>query len=425
MAHLRLQLAIAALSVSVVFCRGALAQSAPGPATGGATTIPELHEPAPELQIASYLSAPPGAPASLADLRGKVVVLEFWATWCAPCIAAIPHLNELAEKLADQPVVFISITRDDDREVLARFLEKHPMKTWVAMDGKGLPTLQAYGVKFIPHTVVINRAGAIAAITEPTSLTEAALRGVLAGRPIDLPRKVERRADVGWDREPGVLEEGNPAAIAHAVLQHSDATGTESHRKSGRMTGDGLPWQFLVHLAYDAEPAQMSAVEIPELGDQRFRVSVQSRNNDDDAARAMLRELLACALGLRAEWKREDREVLILARKAGAPAPKKSEAEVSAGATRHGRIMMTRIPMSRLAQMLGATTDNAIGIDETNLDGHYDIKLTWTNGDEDSLAAALAAYGLELRKERRAVPILHPRMVKNDPPAKPERLDRK
>ncbi len=412
MACLRPCVVIAALTLPIVVHEGALAQTGSAPGRGGATTEPELHRPAPELHLGSYFSAPPGAPNSLAALRGKVVVLEFWATWCAPCVAAIPHLNDLAAKLADQPVVFISITRDDDREVLARFLEKHPMKSWVAMDSEGRPTSRAYGVGYIPHTVVIDGSGNVAAITQPTALTEAALRDVLAGKPIDLPRKIDRPGDPEWDRELGALGEGNPGAIAHAILQHSDATGTVSQhqRNSGRFSGDALHWQNLVQIAYDAEAAQMSAGEIPELEDQYFRVSVQAPNNDDGAARAMLRELLGSALGLRAEWKPEEREVLLLARTPGAPAPKRSEAQASMAVARHGRIALTRIPMSQLAQFLGTFAGNAIGVDETNLDGVYDVTLTWTMGDEPSLAAALTAYGLEVRKERRAVPILHPRL---------------
>jgi uncharacterized protein (TIGR03435 family) len=411
MACLRCCVSIALLTLPAVVRQGALAQPGAAPGEEIAIAEPELHTPAPELQLGSYFSAPANAPTSLAALRGKVVVLEFWATWCGPCITAIPHLNELGEKLAEEPVVFISITRDDDRAALARFLEKRPMKAWVAMEAEGRPTSRAYGVDFIPHTVVIDKSGMVAAITEPTALTEAALRDVLAGKPIDLPPRIDRPGNPDWDRDPGALAADNPGAIAHAILQHSDATGTVSQHMpgSGRLSGDALYWENLVRMAYDADSAQMSAVEIPELEDQRFRVSVQARNKDDGAARAMLRELLASALGLTAEWKNEDREVLVLTRKAGAPAPKPSEAQDGGGFTRHGRIVLNKIPMSRLASELGDTSD-AIVVDETKLEGDYDIKLTWTNGDEPSLAAALAAYGLEIRREVRAVPILHPRL---------------
>jgi len=65
---------------------------------------------APPIDLQQVLHAPEGARATLEGLRGKLVVLEFWATWCPSCVKAIPHFNELADQLKDRPVQFISIT---------------------------------------------------------------------------------------------------------------------------------------------------------------------------------------------------------------------------------------------------------------------------------------------------------------------------
>lgn len=56
---------------------------------------------APEITLAAYLQSPDGAPVRLADLRGYVVVIDFWASWCPGCVAAVDHMNALVERLPD------------------------------------------------------------------------------------------------------------------------------------------------------------------------------------------------------------------------------------------------------------------------------------------------------------------------------------
>jgi thiol-disulfide isomerase/thioredoxin len=119
-------------------------------------------------------------------MRGNVVVLDFWATWCHPCATAIPHLNALSDELRGQPVRFFSITYEPRKKALA-FLETHPMKTAVALD-HGLATFASFLAWGIPMAYVIDGRGAVAAIVNPETLTAAAIRDVLAGRKPDLPQ---------------------------------------------------------------------------------------------------------------------------------------------------------------------------------------------------------------------------------------------
>src|SRR5215467_11840601 len=115
---------------------------------------------APALGLESILQAPSDAQASWKALKGKIVVLEFWATWCGPCIAAIPHLNELADKFKDQPIQFIAVT-DEDEKVVAPFLRKKPIHAWIGLD-TNKSMLKDYRVTGIPHTVVVDQKGIIA-----------------------------------------------------------------------------------------------------------------------------------------------------------------------------------------------------------------------------------------------------------------------
>src|ERR1035437_4853945 len=85
---------------------------------------------APTLQVAQWLQAPVGFDGQWSGLRNKVVVLEFWATWCSPCIHAIPHLNQLARAFRDQGVVFLAVTDDDIDRSEERRVGKECRSRW-------------------------------------------------------------------------------------------------------------------------------------------------------------------------------------------------------------------------------------------------------------------------------------------------------
>ena len=73
-----------------------------------------------------------GKEVKLSDLRGKVVVLDIWATWCPHCRAMIPHEREMVERYKDKPFAIVSISFDDEKKTLTDFLkkEKMPWRQW-------------------------------------------------------------------------------------------------------------------------------------------------------------------------------------------------------------------------------------------------------------------------------------------------------
>jgi thiol-disulfide isomerase/thioredoxin len=134
---------------------------------------------APALNLSTWLQAPPEA--ALGWPTNKVVVLEFWSTGCGPCVAYIPHLNELADKFKDKPVQFIAVT-DDEESVIKRFLKKTTINAWIGLGpDAGFGENTAYRVFAIPHTVIIDAHGRIAAITDPVMLSAAMIQCCLNG----------------------------------------------------------------------------------------------------------------------------------------------------------------------------------------------------------------------------------------------------
>jgi cytochrome c biogenesis protein CcmG/thiol:disulfide interchange protein DsbE len=102
-----------------------------------------------------------GKPGRLTDLRGKVIVLNFWATWCQPCIDEAPSLNRLQKQIAPQDGVVLGISEDDDQSAYDNFLKafgvdfptyRDPSKHQIALD---------YGTSMYPETYIIDPKGRI------------------------------------------------------------------------------------------------------------------------------------------------------------------------------------------------------------------------------------------------------------------------
>ena len=118
-------------------------------------------------ELARARMAPPfavtttdGQRVSLDDLTGKVVLLDFWATWCAPCREALPHMREIAKKFQGQPLVVLSVSLDEDEQKWKDFIVKNEM-TWLQCRDGGFtgPISKMFGLQAIPHTFTIDADG--------------------------------------------------------------------------------------------------------------------------------------------------------------------------------------------------------------------------------------------------------------------------
>ncbi len=132
-----------------------------------------------------------GQPVSLSDLRGKVVVIPVWGSWCAPCREEAPMLAEASRDLADDGVVFLGIdSRDPDTAQVKRFLERFDIPYDSIYDPDGKTLLAFHGTlppMTIPSFVFIDEEGRIAA-RALDSMTRSTLYGVVEdvlGRPVE------------------------------------------------------------------------------------------------------------------------------------------------------------------------------------------------------------------------------------------------
>lgn len=123
--------------------------------------MPAVGEPFPEFAGTDLVS---GEKFTLADLKGKVVLIDFWATWCGPCRKALPEIKELYEKYHDQGLEIVGISLDRSVEKCRSFVEKNEMKWRQIADGGGWSASLAkrFGVSAIPRVVLVDADGRVA-----------------------------------------------------------------------------------------------------------------------------------------------------------------------------------------------------------------------------------------------------------------------
>lgn len=113
---------------------------------------------APEIRATAWLNTPGGKPVTLKELRGQVVVVEFWATWCPPCRTSIPHLVDIYNRNKDRGLAVVALTNEPKVDAIRTFAEKMKMPYYV---GVGSDTGAAYGVRGIPHAAIVGKSGQI------------------------------------------------------------------------------------------------------------------------------------------------------------------------------------------------------------------------------------------------------------------------
>ena len=359
------RLAWPALSLSLVL-----------PATAA---LPPLGEPAPPFQLEKLLQAPTNAPTRLADFRGSVLVLEFWATWCGPCIRSIPHISELADQFRDRPVKFLAVT-DENEQVVSAFLRRQPYRAWIGLDGVGASVRDRYGITGIPVVFLINREGVVAAITHPIQLKAEHIEEVLASGKCSLP--------------PPPSEPSSESSSLTLSLTNAPPLFEVSVRRSPpRPSGMGFDlWQISedgcdlsgrwasVEAAINrvfAVPAQrlLKGGPLPK-GEYDFVLRVPPGHAERLAA--AFGELLQSTFGLTVTRTNLEQAVLVLHRAAqnGPGLTESGPASPGTGSDGLGELNFHRSEVKAVAEFLADRLHIPV-LDETALTNRFDIRLKW------------------------------------------------
>lgn len=370
-------------------------------------------QPPPAIAIEKLLQAPDGAIATWPALKGKCIVLEFWATWCGPCVAAIPHLNELATHFKDKPIVFISVTNEPEAKIVS-FLQRRSMNCWIGLD-TDRSLFRDYRITGIPHTVLVDANGIVAGVTHPQGVSEKLIEALLAGRPLNLP----------VPREEVVRSEGPPADAANSskplfqILIRPGVAGSAStfggsSRELRLITGSPL---IILAQIYDTPVHRIDLKA--ELPAGPFDVIASRLPEQDDELKSILQSAVDVTFKIKSRMESRQSEVYLLSAIVGTPSkltpsvmPKTGRMSAS---TWPYNMELTNARIGELRDLLSIELRTPV-IDDTSLNGRYDMKLTWKgDGAEPVIQAVRDELGLELRPARRPVDFL---VVENAPKVK-------
>ena len=124
------------------------------------TLAVEIGKPAPAFALTAISG---GTSISLEQLKGKVVFVDFWASWCGPCRQSLPQYEKLRTELADKPFAIIAINLDEETADATAFLKQHPVNYTILRDPAG-DVPKAFGLVGMPTSYLIDRDGIVRAV---------------------------------------------------------------------------------------------------------------------------------------------------------------------------------------------------------------------------------------------------------------------
>lgn len=362
-------------------------------------SILKIGDKAPLLTLEVLLQAPVNIEASLENLKGKIIVLEFWTTWCGPCRKALPHLNKLFKKYSNKPVQFIAVTNEDKWRV-KNYIKYTPISGWIGLDLDS-SVFTAYGIRSLPQTILIGKQGKIAVITHPLSLDSKMLDKLLAGQTLQPSQKEivpKASKKVKIKQEDKVKQ-----PLLELVIRPSKPSISMS-LSSRKFKARGMTLEKIVSIAYGISPVRV--ISSSPLASNTYEILIELSKDDRNTLLSLLQQSLKAAFGLKVRRETREMDVLVLV----SPRDKKSllcpvEKEMSIMSD-EGQVTSQGTNLAYFCRALEGSLEKIV-INETNLKGLYDIALYWDPNNLNTIFSSIREQlGLELKIEKKSIEVM-------------------
>ena len=355
--------------------------------TSHAQNSVKFGEQAPKINITNWIANAPEDK----SLEGKFIILEFWATWCAGCIEAVPHLNELRSQYDPKEVLFLSMT-DESPEKIERILKRINFETAVVNDESEI-THNGYGedgkkLRAIPKTILIDNKGIVQWIGVPTLLSKEVLDLFIQGKPIP---PIKSKEIIG---EEGVVVERKLLTTSRPITRSDNLDireATENYSIQKRMHGKFTYLNISLKKIY-VEIFNKSDVLIPEeIKDKKYSFDYTFDGEVTDVDLETLELEIINALHLT----KKEEAVSTLGTVLTVVDRSKLESALETGFSRvsvaGNDLLINGVPLNKLAEILNAQTQGHYKLDYFE-EEKYDFVLNIKN--QDTLLESLKSYGI-------------------------------
>lgn len=353
-----------------------------------------------------------GSETELKDFKDKIIIIDFWATWCGACIVGMPHLSTLQTKYKDDLVV-IALSHET-KERVQRFYQNRPQNFKLGIDIKE-QFANAFPHRIIPHTVLIDRQGKVLAITQPENITHEIIEKAISGETVDLPLKEENtQFDMYSDYfkrdttivEYFVIQPGNPDVPSFTVKY---AQGVFGKRRIS-MLNTTIPGMYrqayqksAYRLIYDLDESQFS-YNNPK---NKFMMDVIVASDKKDDIEIVLQEKLSEALDFRVRLDSIEMDVVILSKHDSTSFELRKTDEHVGFSGRGDGFKSEGANLNDLSTYL--ENFGIVGmpvVNETGIEGTYKIDFSFSPEKKGDLQTQLKAIGLSIKKGKRKIEVL-------------------
>jgi peroxiredoxin len=346
---------------------------------------------------------------NLREAKGKILIIEFWGTWCGPCIPYLEHLNELQQKFKEE-ILVVGIS-DDTEERLNKFLLKRPVTIPLVADPMN-KSAKYFQVKAFPQTFVADKNGEIIAITHPSEITEEKIKDLVVGKKVEIATHIsisEPSIDY-FNADPKTIFSFAIKPMIDSVRGNISKKGNDIFQDRRYSLINGTTDQFIREIFQRTYSRTLILVDKKQFEfkpENRFCFDIIVPEEDKADFYKIAQEEVKRRFKYKIYTEEKMVDVFVLKKIEGSTVLKPSQLEQNESfeTGKRFRYSMQGCKMIKFTSFFEDTFNIPV-IDETGLKDKYDLTVDWAMGNKEERTKELQNIGLTLEKTQRPVEML-------------------